>query len=74
MDGIFKSKMVYGIAFWGRVWQILGSLDEDLNNRTSPSLTKEDVCKLQVLQNKCLRMITDCDYKTPTSVLLSKNN
>ena len=74
MDGIFNSKMVYGITVWGRVWQIPGSLDVDLNNRTSPSITKEDVRKLQVLQNKCLRMITNSDYKTPTSVLLSKTN
>ena len=74
MEGIFNSKMVYGITVWGRVWQIPGSLDVDLNNRTSPSITKEDVRKLQVLQNKCLRMITNSDYKTPTSVLLSKTN
>ena len=27
--------------------------------------------KLQVLQNKCLRMLTNCDYKTP-NILLQK--
>ena len=40
--------------------------------RTSPSLTKDDLRKLQVLQNKCLRIVTNSDYKTPTSVLLDK--
>ena len=74
MDGVFNSKMSYGITVWGRVWQIPGSLDENLNNRTSPSITKEDVRKLQVLQNKCLRIITNSDYKTPTNILLSKTN
>ena len=49
-------------------------MDEDLNTRTSPSITKEDVRKLQVLQNKCLRMVTNSDYKTPTSELTVKAN
>ena len=55
---------------WGRVWHIPGE-DEDMR---SPTLTKEDIRKLQVLQNKCLRLITNCDYKTPTKVLLQKTN
>ena len=74
MDGLFNSKMLYGITVWGRVWQIPGSMDEDQNTRTSPSITKEDVRKLQVLQNKCLRMVTNSDYKTPTSELIMKTN
>ena len=70
MDGIFGSKLAYGMTVWGRVWQIPGE-DEDMR---SPTLTKEDIRKLQVLQNKCLRLITNCDYKTPTKVLLQKTN
>ena len=30
--------------------------------------------RLQVLQNKCLRILTNSDYKTPTLNLLEKNN
>ena len=74
MEGMFGSKLVYGITVWGQVWHILGSLDEAAQTRTSSSLTKEDVRKLQVLQNKCLRMVTDSDYRTPTEVLLKKTN
>ena len=53
----------------GRVWQIPGNLADEVR---SPSLTKEDLRKLQVLQNKCLRLVTNCDYKTPTTTLLEK--
>ena len=35
-------------------------------------MTKEDLRKLQVLHNKCLRLVTNSDYKTPTSTLLLK--
>ena len=73
-EGVFSSKMLYGMAVWGRIWQIPGSMDEDQSTRTSPSLTKEDVRKLQVLQNKCMRLMTDSDYKTPTRVLLAQTN
>ena len=72
MSGIFQSKLIYCITVWGRVWNIPGSLDEQ--NRLSSSLTKEDVRKLQVLQNKCLRLITKCDYRTPTATLIDKTN
>ena len=70
MDGMFGSKLVYGMTVWGRVWNIPGNLEEV----RSPSLTKEDLRKLQVLQNKCLRLVTDSDYKTPTASLLQKTN
>ena len=72
MEGMFTSKLQYGMTVWGRVWNIPGSLDEDEAVRKCPSLKKEDVRKLQVLQNKCLRIITHSDYKTPTKVLLEK--
>ena len=72
MSGLFQSKLIYCITVWGRVWNIPGNLDEQ--NRLSSSLTKEDVRKLQVLQNKCLRLITKCDYRTPTATLIDKAN
>ena len=74
MEGMFSSKLTYGMTVWSRVWDIPGTLDEDATVRTSPSLTKDDVRKLQVLQNKCLRIITNSDYRTPTLSLLQKTN
>ena len=50
MEGIFSSKIMFGMTVWGRIWNIPGSLDEE--NRTSSSITKEDIRKLQVLQDK----------------------
>ena len=72
MSGLFQSKLIYGITVWGNVWNIPGNLD--VENRLSPSLTKEDLRRLQVLQNKCLRMMTNSDYKTPTQTLLQRTN
>ena len=63
---------MYGMTVWGRIWGIPGSMDVDQNTRQSP--TKEDVCKLQVLQNKCMRIMTDSDYQTPIRTLLSKTS
>ena len=74
MEGLFSSKVSYGMTVWGRIWNIPGSLDEDASTRTSPSITKDDLRKIQVLQNKCLRIVTDSDYRTPTSELLKKTN
>ena len=37
-------------------------------------MKKEDARRLQVLQKKCLRFITNSDYKTPTKELLDKTN
>ena len=69
MDGLFGSKLAYGMTVWGRVWSIPGGTEEGIR---SPTLTKEDMRKLQVLQNKCLRILTSSDYKTPTNLLLQK--
>ena len=54
MDGLFGSKLAYGITVWGRVWNIPGNTDDEVR---SPSLTKDDIKRLQVLQNKCLRIL-----------------
>ena len=61
---MFSSKLTYGITVWGRIWNIPGSLDEEALGRTSQSLTKEDLRKLQVFQNKHLKIVTNSDYKT----------
>ena len=72
MEGLFTSKMIYCMTVWGRVWNIPGSMD--VENRISPSITKDDLRRLQVLQNKCLRLLTNSKYDTPTSTLLQKTN
>ena len=72
MAGLFTSKLIYCITVWGRIWNIPGSLDEE--KRTSSSMTKEDLRQLQVMQNKCLRLISNSRYDTPTLSLLQKTN
>ena len=72
LNGLFTSKLIYGITVWGAVWGIPG--DMDVENRRSISTTKEDMRKLQVLQNKALRLYLRKPYDTPTSTLLLLGN
>ena len=72
MEGLFTSKLIYCMTVWGRVWNIPGSMDEE--TRVSSSLTKDDLRRLQVLQNKCLRLISNSKYDTPTNILFQKTN
>ena len=51
---LFYSKLIYCMSLWGSVWDIPGILDE--TERTSPTISKEDVRKLQTLQNTVLRL------------------
>ena len=30
MEGLFNSKMIYGMTVWGRVWNIPGDMDEEV--------------------------------------------
>ena len=53
LTGMFTSKLLYGITTWGGVWG-LRSMDD--SNRNSIAITKEDMRKLQVIQNKALRL------------------
>ena len=50
VNGLFNSKLIYGISAWGSVWDLPGVLDTE--QRNSPSLTLEDNHKLQVLATK----------------------
>ena len=68
MNGLFNSKLIYGISVWGGVWNIPGILNDV--DRSSPSLTKEDNRQLQTLQNKVMRMQTRLPKETPTVHLL----
>ena len=64
------SKLCYCINLWGGLWDVPGSYDEQAGNRTS--ITKKDMHRLQVLQNKVMRIQTADTFRTPTSTLLQK--
>lgn len=68
LTGMFTSKLLYGITTWGGVWG-LRSMDD--SNRNSIAITKEDMRKLQVIQNKALRLHRWMPRETPTCTLLS---
>ena len=67
VNGIWTSKLLYGITVWGSVWGIPGRPEEK-----SINIRKEDMRKLQVLQNSTLRLILKKKYDTPTVELLSE--
>ena len=67
MSGIFTSKLIYCITVWGKIWNLT-------DNDRGSSLTKSELYKLQVLQNKTLRLISGMDYDTPVSTLLKVCN
>ena len=72
MNGMFTSKLIYGITVWGAVWGIPGDLDQE--KRRSISTTKEDMQKLQVLQNKAISIFCRNSYDTSTAKLLEQSN
>ena len=66
-SGLFTSKLIYCIQIFGNVWGI-PSMDEV--NRKSTAFTKDDNRKLQVLQNKIMRLKTKKPRETPISELI----
>ena len=70
ISDIFTYKLLYGIQLVSNVW---GVTDMDDSSRRFMSFTKEDCRKLQVLQNKVLRIQTGTkDRNEPTKNLLNK--
>ena len=63
--------MMYGATVWGGVWGIPGELGDNL---IKTSISKQDMRRIQVLQNKVMRIETNMKYGTPTSTLLAKTN
>ena len=55
INGLFNSKLIYGITVYGGVWGLPGIFTEDATNSTG--ITKEDMRKLQVFQNSALRLL-----------------
>ena len=68
LNGLFTSKLIYGITVYGGVWGLPGIYNEEPINATS--ITKEDMRKLQVLQNSALRILLNRPRETPTTSLL----
>ena len=71
LNGIFTSKLIYGITIFGGVWGLPGILNEDPINSTS--ITKNDMRKLQVLQNSALRLLLKKPRDTPVTSLLHES-
>ena len=72
VNGIYYSKQMYCLTVYSGIWGLPGNMDEE--NRNGIMLTKEDMRKLQVVQNSIMRLTTNSRYDTPTTELLSKSN
>ena len=68
LNGLFTSKLIYGITVYGGVWGLPGIYNEEPINAIS--ITKEDMRKLQVLQNSALRILLNRPRETPSTSLL----
>ena len=71
LNGIFNNKLIYGITVYGGVWGLPGILNDDPVNSTS--FTKEDMRKLQVMQNVAIKHFLCKPRDTPVTVLLSES-
>ena len=68
-SSLFTSKLSYCLNVFGGVWGIPGA-EEETTIKTS--ISKQDMRRLQILQNRTLRLETRSDRNTPTTELLSK--
>ena len=66
-EGIFYSKLNYCIQVFGHVWNTDRLVQAE---QRFPAFTKDDNRRLQVLQNKILRLKSGLDPSTPTRTLL----
>ena len=64
VEGIFTSKLMYGMNLWGGLWDIPGTVDNSIRT----SITKNDMKYLQVLQNKAMWL----EIKTQTTFRKNK--
>ena len=69
VNGLFFSKLTYGITVWGGLWGLQG-YDEEVRNGIA--VTKEDMRRLQVLQNQVMRLMTGLEPGTSTTYLCSR--
>ena len=68
LTGLSTSKLLYGITTLGGIWG-LRSMDE--KSRNMVAVTKEDMRKLQVIQNKAMRLHKWMPRETPVKTLLT---
>ena len=68
VSGMFTSKLQFCSNVWGGIWNIPGTVDNSIRT----SITMKDMKRLQVLQNKTMRLETNLDFQTPTSDLLKQ--
>ena len=66
---LLTSKLSYCLNVFGGVWGIPGVQDE---TSIKTSITKQDMRRLQVLQNKTMRKETKSGYEISTMELFSK--
>ena len=71
-NSLFYSKLVYCISVWGGVWNLPGVLDDQARSLTS--ISKDDMRKLQSLQNSVLRLQTGLGWYTSTEQLVTRAN
>ena len=72
LNGLFNSKLIYGITVYGGIWGLPGVLNEDPVHSTS--ISKEDMRKLQVLQNTAIRLLLRKSRDTPVTTLMKEAN
>ena len=72
VNGIYYSKQMYCLTVYSGIWGLPGNMDEE--NRNGTMLTKEDMRKLQVVENSIMLLKTNSRYDTQTSELLSQSN
>ena len=65
VSAIFTSKLIYCMSVWTEVWDITGH--QESSNKMG--ISKEDMRKLQILQNKTFQLLTRADKMTPTTTL-----
>ena len=70
-NGIFYSKLMYGLQVYGNVWGY-HTLDE--NPRHFTAFTMQDCRRLQVLQNKVLKLQTGLPHDFPTKDLIQQTS
>ena len=68
-NSMFTSRLVYCISVWGAVWHLPGYDDRD---RAYTSISKEDMGRLQTMQNSVLRLQTGLCWNTPTTELVRR--
>ena len=63
--GLFQSKLTYGITVWSGIW------GPEMGNGMKTTISKQDMRRLQTLQNKTLRLQSGLDRYTPTETLMA---